>query len=79
MVTTNRFGRTSGPPTGDMEKMPREERAMSEVQTLDYRIEISESGGKGEGRHKHRRDASRAGLARDELPLRRNLRRSGRG
>jgi len=31
---------------GDMEKMPREERAMSEVQTLDYRIEISESGGK---------------------------------
>ena len=31
---------------GDMKKMPREERAMSEVQTLDYRIEISESGGK---------------------------------
>ena len=31
---------------GDMKKMPREERAMSEVQTLDYRIEISESGGR---------------------------------
>lgn len=33
-------------PDGDMEKMPREKRSMSELQTLDYRVEISESGGK---------------------------------
>jgi len=31
---------------GDMAKMPRELRSMSEVQTLNYRIEISESGGR---------------------------------
>ena len=31
---------------GDMEKMPREKRAMSELQTLNYRVEITESDGK---------------------------------
>lgn len=31
---------------GDMEKMPREKRAMSELQTLNYRLEIAESDGK---------------------------------
>lgn len=31
---------------GDMEKMPREKRAMSELQTLDYRVEVKESEGK---------------------------------
>ena len=33
-------------PDGDMEKMPREKRAMSELQTLDYRVEVTESKGK---------------------------------
>jgi hypothetical protein len=33
-------------PDGDMEKMPREKRAMSELQTLNYRVEVTEAEGK---------------------------------